>query len=245
MKNFRITLLACITFVSIQIFAAEAPVRPEIEITESTPVQELKNYIRARYNPSDTDCGAAISVASRKVYKDSYYNRAREFACLLLGKRSVIFSSFEELKLALALDPQEYGIFEKVAKAENIKELEGYVYRPEGVRNVMLLIKNDKIAGVGGHYLMGYLLGYKEEDIEFFHQRLSFDTRSPGSYNDFSPEAKNKFTIFKRDVWPHSQGYVTYELTKKSAHKWLEDNKRFSNEQLSQQIQAVTNKRGK
>lgn len=238
MKKFNIIIFALI---SLPISAAEAPIKPEIEINESTSIQDLKNYILTRYNPSDAECGGGISIAPRKMYKEFRYNTAREFACLLLGKRKVLFASIQALKDALAQDPREYEIFERVANAENIKELDRYLFRPEGERNALLLIKSN-IEGVGGDYLMGYLLGYKEDDIDFFHKRKTLSNLLPPSLSDFSVDQKNRFDRFIKDAWPQSEGFYLYEASKKRTHQWLEDNKRFSNEQLHQQIQQLKNR---
>ena len=61
----------------------------------------------------------------------------------------------------------------------------------------------------------------------------------PSSYTDFSPELKNEFENFKKYEWPLSKNHNRYELDKKKAIDWLEENKELSDDQLYQQIQEL------
>ena len=98
-------------------------------------------------------------------------------------------------------------------------------------------------------FLQGDLLGYDKKDIEFFYQRWEFrqqqkeknekDLAIPTSYPEFSPELKKQFENFKKYEWPQSKRFSSYELDKKKAVDWIEENREFSDDQLYQQIQEL------
>jgi len=210
-------------------------------------LKSLKEILIKDYNPTGEKCGAAISLSKR----GSFAGTARlDMVCLIQGSRSVIWQTLQNVKSELI---NEYKVFEQLAEAENIQELDGLLYRPEGKRNALLFVKQGLLYDQGdfsaNDFLQGYLLGYDKIDIEFFYQRFGFrqqqkkknesDSLVPSSYTDFSPELKNEFENFKKYEWPLSKNHNRYELDKKKAIDWLEENKELSDDQLYQQIQEL------
>jgi hypothetical protein len=202
------------------------------------------------YNPSRTTCGAAVSLSKRSPLAGT---TRLEMACLLHGSRHVVWGTLKGVQAELS---NEYVDFVRLASAENIKEIDGVSYRPEGERNALLFAKqnllNEQSDSPSNDYLQGYLLGYDEKDIEFFYQRWDFfgylqtnkkiaeDFLRPFSYEEFSPELKKEFEIYKTKVWPPtSERHSKYENDKKDAFRWVEENKQYSNEQLYEQIEKL------
>jgi hypothetical protein len=194
------------------------------------------------YNPTGKICGAAVSLSKRGSFSGT---PRLDMVCLIQGSRTVIWETLHDVKTELM---SEYHAFEKLAEAENIQELDGLSYRPEGKRNALLFIKQRLLYKSGDLYndfLQGYLLGYDKKDIEFFYQRWEFMKKNedtpliPGSYTDFSPDLKKEFENFKKSEWPVSKDHSKYELDKKNALDWLDENKALSSDQLYQQIQEL------
>lgn len=208
--------------------------------------QVLKEGLVKNYNPDDQNCGAAVSLSKRSNFSGT----ARlDMVCLIQGSRTIAWRTLQEVKNELI---DEYNTFEQLEKAENIQELDGVSYRPEGKRNALLFVKRQLLTedkDSPNKFLQGLLLGYDQKDIEFFYQRGEFrqqlkeknenDSFVPTSYTEFSPELKNKFENFKKSEWPLSQNHSRYELDKTKAIEWLEENKVFSDDQLYQQIQEL------
>lgn len=230
-----------------------SPGRPARPPLLSGSDQELKDSIISRYNASPSTCGAAITLSKRTHFAST---RRLEMACLIQGSRTIVWETLQALKKELQ-DDAEYATFERVMKSESIKELDGVLFRPEGERNALLFLKvvNDPLLDINS-YLVGSLLGYNPHDIEFYYQRWAFQRHLfkkwnipmgryglPASYETFFPELKEEFDTYKADVWPQSEKLRSYELDKKNAAQWLEENKKFSNQQLYQQIQELKNKK--
>lgn len=210
-------------------------------------LKSLKETLIKDYNPTEENCGAAISLSKRS----SFSGTARlDMVCLIQGSRTVVWRTLQNVKSELI---NEYSAFAQLAEAENIQELDGLSYLPEGKRNALLFVKQELLFEQGdfsaNDFLQGYLLGYDKEDIEFFYQRLEFRQQQkknnennsfvPSSYAEFSHELKKEFENFKKYEWPMSKNHSKYELDKKKAIDWFEENKAFSNDQLYQQIQEL------
>lgn len=209
-------------------------------------LKSLKETLIKDYNPTEENCGAAISLSKRS----SFSGTARlDMVCLIQGSRTVVWRTLQNVKSELI---NEYSTFAQLAEAENIQELDGLSYLPEGKRNALLFAKQELLYEQGdfsaNDFLQGYLLGYDKKDIEFFYQRLEFQQQRkndkdnsfvPSSYTEFSQELKKEFENFKKFEWPISKNHNRYELDKKKAIDWLEENKAFSIDQLYQQIQEL------
>lgn len=210
-------------------------------------VQALKETLIKDYNPTGEKCGAAISLSKR----GSFSGTARlNITCLIEGTRKIAWNTLKDVKDELI---DEYNTFAQLIKSEQIQELDGLSYRPEGKRNTLLFIKQKWIYEhddfSANDFLQGYLLGYDENDIEFFYQRFEFREQQkekndtsvfvPTSYAEFSPELQKEFEIFKKYKWPTSKNYNRYEIDKKNAIDWINENKVFSDDQLYQQIQSL------
>ena len=227
-----------------------APASPAQLPVLSGSDRELKDSIISRYKPSPSFCGGAVSL-----FKGSPYAGTTRFdvACLIQGSRVIVWATLQGLKKELNND-SEYAAFERVIKSENIKELDRVLYRPEGKRNALLFIKamNQPLL-VNNSYLVGTLLGYNPDDIEFYYQRHAFRPylfkkrniewkyAVAGSYEEFFPELKEEFDAYKAHIWPKFERLRSYELDKMNALQWLKENYKFTNDQLYQQIEELKN----
>jgi hypothetical protein len=244
-KNWLIGILVTTNILSLFIIVGKktnTPILYDEQMLKSSKETLIKDY-----NPSGQSCGAAISLAKR----ESFSGTARlDMVCLIQGSRTVIWRTLQEVKSELI---NEYNLFEQLAKQQDIQELNGVSYRPEGKRNALLFIKQALLYERNGFsandFLQGYLLGYDKKDIEFFYQRWEFHQQLkkkneenvliPSSYTEFGPELTKEFENFKKNVWPLSKSNNRYELDQKEAIDWLEQNEAFSNDQLYQQIQEL------
>ncbi len=250
-KNLAIGLLAISNLICLFIIVGQKTTfTPGTYDNEMLP--SLKERLMKDYNVSNATCGAAVGLSKINNFAGS----ARlEMACLLQGSKKIVWGSLQELKNELL---SEYSYFEQLVKAENIQEIDGVLYRPEGKRSALLFIKQkllyEQDDAKSSDFLQGYLLGYSEKDIEFFYQRGAFriyikennkiqsDSYIPFSYDEFSSDLKKQFNSYLKQEWPRSKYHMGYELDKKNTAKFLEENKNFSDEQLYQQIKELKKK---
>lgn len=247
-KNVAIGLLTITTIICLFIILEQKKSIPTAS-HDTQMLDTLKEGLMKQYNISKATCGGAISLSKRNNFAGT---SRLDMACLLQGYRSVIWETLQDVKSELL---NEYALFEQLAKAENIQEIDGVLYRPEGKRNALLFVKrrllDKKSDSLANHFLQGHLLGYDEKDIEFFYQRWAFridlqenkkiegDYYVPGSFTEFSLELKKQFDSYLKDEWPNSKDHMRYEYDKKNAAEFIEENKKFSDEQLCQQIKEL------
>lgn len=138
---------------------------------------------------------------------------------------------------------------------------EEILYTPKGERNGLLLAKKmltfelEKFENKpfsGSAYLTGELLGYKPEDQEFFEKLQAFqgyllqeknipiteiDKQFPfRSFQEWPEKSKTEFLVYETQIWPESQEYKRFEVEKRKASNWLQENSSFTTEQLRQQV---------
>lgn len=226
---------------------------------EEAMVNSMREFIINRYNLYPENCGPAVSLSVRNVHAGS---DEFDMACLITGNRKIVYTTLQSIKdntyeklqsLKKNLDTLFIN-FDYFIKKENIKELEEVSYRPEGERDAFLFVKQWLLSGkrcISNDYLCGFLLGYGKDDIEFFYQRIAFDIylhknklveddfMPPFTYPEFSPQLRKQFEQFKKTAWLQSQDYEQYNQDKKNALEWVEENKKFTNEQLYQQINEL------
>lgn len=87
----------------------------------------------------------------------------------------------------------------------------------------------------GKHVLMGMLLGYSNQDIEYFYKRIGFFRHYPDYkrillerdiylyYDSWPTDIKRDFDIFESE-WHGAIDYQRYEQDKKEALQWLSEN---------------------
>ncbi len=203
--------------------------------------KSLKNHIVSKYKDILPYCGARVSMSERGTIKDMPMHT---MACLLAGKRNIIWDSMQGLKKKLTYDfLYELLAFEQAVQGEDIREFEGVSFRPNEERNALLLVKFYLLEQYGliqvNHYMQGHLLSYPDKDIAFFRQRWDFnkqiDELSPFTYPEFSPELKQKFDIFVQKTWNNSQ-QQEFEQDKQKALAWIHEQKHYSIEELRKQI---------
>lgn len=200
--------------------------------------KRAKDFILDYYADVLAACGAAV-----KVGKTSSMAGTPEFdmACLIAGKRDVVretLSSVEASLLNLMI------FFKEAVNAEGIMQLGDRIsFRPEGERKALLLFKHDlatQIKGFGNAYLIGILLGYDLQDINFFYQRGdfmgAFDRELPFSYAEFSEELKKEFQHYLKTAWIENGKRDRFEQDKKDAYRWLAEQEAYSTQELHKQI---------
>ncbi len=115
---------------------------------------------------SAENCGASISA--RGIQVDTFL---RGLACLKAGYKDVYVGNIIGVLF-------EY-ISEEYAKKEIqiILEPDGkfILYTQKGARSAQFLVKARE-ENINNDYLIGHLLGYKEEDIKFFYDRNQIKT---------------------------------------------------------------------
>ena len=208
---------------------------------EAAMQEALKEHIISKYKDILPYCGAAISMSERGTIKDT---PVHNMACLLAGKRNIIWDTMQAAKNSLTYDfLYELVAFEQAAQGEGIREFEGVSFRPNEERNALLLVKFDLLDQPGllqdNNYIQGHLLGYPDKDIAFIRQRSAFrkqiDELPPSTYPEFSPEMKKKFDIFVQQTWSKSQ-QQEFEQDKQEALAWIQEQKHYSIEELRKQI---------
>ena len=200
------------------------------------------------YNTSYTNCGAAVSLSERNGFGGA---PVLDMACLLAGKREVIWETLQSVKNFLF---QQLFSFVLATEEEHIREINGISFRPEGERKALLLAKFILMKDHGNiernDYLIGILLGYEVDDILFFYKRSFYldylyennkETDIPYSYATFSPELKKQFESFIIHNWINSEEQSKFELDKKNAKEWIEEHKKYSIDQLYKQIEEQKN----
>jgi len=208
---------------------------------KATMQEALKEYIVSKYKDILPYCGAAVSMSERGTIEDTPIHT---MACLLSGKRDIIWDSMQGLKKELTYKfLTELIAFEQAIQGEGICEFEGVSFRPNEEQNALLLVKFDLLVQHGllqhNDYMQGHLLGYPDKDIAFFHQRWDFrkqiDEIPPPTYPEFSPEMKKKFDTFVQQTWSNSQ-QQEFEQDKQEALAWIHEQKQYSTEELRKQI---------
>ncbi len=213
---------------------------------EAAMQEDLKERIISKYKDILPYCGAGVSMSERGTIKDIPIHT---MACLLAGKRDIIWRSMQDLKDVLTSDfLYDLVAFEQTAKAEYIREFEGVSFRPNEERNALLLVKLNLLEEQGliqlNDYTPGYLLGYADEDMAFFHQRWNFRKQveeqphltqvaeqPPWTYPEFSPKLKQKFDTFVQQTWNISQ-QQEFEQEKQEALAWIHEQEHYSIEDL-------------
>jgi len=150
-----------------------------------------KHFIEI-YSPSKGTCRPTIRKGGDHVDIEI---GLREIACMLAGKKDVGWWDLKLFEQLPALQPimKKRGI--GILKTS---EWEAIYYTPKGKKHALLLAKASKSPAALSAYLMGFLLGYPEEDIRAFYER---------SYNDL-PKG----------------GTAYFEKAKKAAQVWLKKN---------------------
>jgi hypothetical protein len=89
-------------------------------------------------------------------------------------------------------------------------------------------ITNHIVTTASNFYLTGYLLGYREQDIQFFYQHNRFSTTRDSGYNEsykskpyiqWSPEQKETFTLF---ISTNKKWETDFIRDKATALAWVE-----------------------
>ncbi len=207
---------------------------------EAAMQEALKEHIVSKYKDILPYCGAAVSMSERGTIEDTPIHT---MACLLAGKRNIIWDSMQNLKKDLTHDfLYELVAFKQVAQSEGIREFEGVSFRPNEERNALLLVKFELLDQHGllqhNDYMQGHLLGYPDKDIAFFHQRSAFREQVGGlpfTYPELSPELKQEFDTFVQQTWNKSQ-QQEFEQDKQEALAWIQEQKQYSIEELRKQI---------
>lgn len=226
---------------------------------------DIKEFIK-NTDPKAKTCGAAVSVQARPSISGS---PIYDFACLIAGYRSVIWEDVESLTALIEQSSQEIfktvaeqltiknnEAIKKIYQDHDIHQIEGVSYTAKGEREALLMAKkllshaNNKLAQ--NSYLEGILLGYAPEDIDFFYQRIAFweylkqqapDNKTasspPFSLSEWPKELKEQFDSYLQRVWPETKKGKSFFADKEYAQQWLEEQKKYSTEDLLQQIQVL------
>ncbi|MEX0848604.1 MAG: hypothetical protein WD055_00045 [Candidatus Dependentiae bacterium] len=219
--------------------------------------QDFKKGILNYYKPSAANCGATVSLNKQGRFAGT---SMIDMACLIADQRKIAWSTPKDVAGSLI---EQMIAFEYVSQIENIQEIGGISYRPEGKRNALLLSKIENamfklVENIGpytkndskqfGSYLIGTLLGYDPADIAFFYQRPAFrdflakenqNIEIPFSYADFSPELKKRFDAFIEQDWPDSEAYKKYVTDIAQADDWLKEQSVYSEEELLEQVKML------
>lgn len=200
-----------------------------------TPSEKI---ILDHYTPSKEFCRASVN---QDVYISELYQNERDITCLLMGFRNIVISpevffkrlndpklsgneAFDALKTVLKerLDVQQVHILKSPTEV--------ILYTDLGKENAHLLVKQVS-ENISNPYLYGILLGYRSEDIYFFHKMQAFQGQHnfqlpPSNEFYFWPkELKEKFSYFEKNTWPKSVAYKKYRDDKKNAQIWLKNAK--------------------
>ncbi len=210
---------------------------------EAAMQEDLKEHIISKYKDILPYCGARVSMSEHGTIKDMPMHT---MACLLAGKRNIIWNSMQDLKDYLTSEfLYELVAFEQTAKAEDIHEFEGVSFRPNEERNALLFVKFNLLKQHGliksNDYMHGHLLGYPDKDIAFFYQRSAFRKQIdelPFTYPEFSSELKKKFDAFVKQEWADSQ-QQEFEQEKQEALAWIQEQEQYSIEELYKQIDEL------
>lgn len=254
------------TIVSMPIIAMEKPLPKQMHPQN---IQEKVQAIVQKYNLNPNRCRIAIN---REVVITGYEPNL-EIACLVAGFKDVyLMSNEDELQ---SMDPHLKALLTPL-HIDHIKldKEHAIIYTPRGQRNALLLaeIELKKLINIystektaqgyriiaveqmakdteSSTYLIGLLLGYKEEDIEFFHIFGSFsqwyskllnepitERLDSGTYPNWPQKDKDAFTQFEKNVWPSTPDYKDFQEDKKAAVEWIQKHKHFSNDELKKQI---------
>jgi hypothetical protein len=218
--------------------------------------QDFKEGILNYYKPSATNCGATVSLNKQGRFAGT---PMIDMACLIADQRKIAWATPKDVAGSLI---EQMLAFEYVSQIENIQEIGGISYRPEGKRNALLLNKLIKLSEKarnepscylsGNSYLIGTLLGYDPADIAFFYQRIALfeyilskensDIEVPFSYADFTPQFKKKFDVFIEQDWPDTEAYKQYVVDISEANNWLKEQSAYSEEELLEQVKALEKK---
>jgi len=215
---------------------------------EAAMQEDFKEYIISKYKDILPYCGAAASMSERGTIEDIPIHN---MACLLAGKRDIIWNFMQDLKNRRTHEfLYELIALEQTAKAEDIREFEGVSFRPNEERNALLFVKFDLLKQYGliqaNRYMQGHLLGYPDKDIAFFYQRSAFRKQinelPPSIYPEFSPELKRKFDTFVQQTWSKSQ-QQKFEQKKQETLAWIQEQEQYSIEELYKQIDELKKQR--
>ena len=207
----------------------------------------LKKGLADFYQTDKNSCGGAVSVRKQDRFTGW---ETRDMACLLDGNRSVVWTTLEDTSRMLErMLLEQLVAFEQLVKKENIQEIDGISYSPEGQRNALLLAQflalEEKSLVPFNDYLTGLLLGYAEDDIIFFYQRSAFihhlDEQDPGvdvpfSHEEFSPEMNAQFQVYLKNIWPTSASHKRLIENVAFAQDWLKEHEHDTIEDLEQQL---------
>lgn len=228
-------------------------------LNQELPTDAMSEALIKKYQPSEDCCGAAISrtFCRKKKGKDEL-----QIACLINGNRQVVLTETSRIEKALGTSFQE--IFKKRNIMTTTFKIPGWeyniiAYTKEGEHNALLLLKNmleDHIKHKGrirntriNDYLWGNLLGYKIDDIMLFYQIHAFKEwlgnegyigsfLFPGKFPIWPSQCKRDFLYFEKFVWPiTSEKFYLREV--KQAQDYVNENKKFSNAELLEQIKNL------
>jgi hypothetical protein len=223
---------------------------------------KLIEQLKKKYDIKDSNsCRIAIN-------KSVFINRPLEekanlqIACVIVGFKNVYMFTFaNELS---KMDPEFKKFidnktihyitlrFPKEDDPTVMKEDIGFIYNNVGEHDALLLalysLKHEQSKIDSNTYLIGKLLGYAEEDLEFFAQISDFffmhekelKAISPNiemyNFSTWPKKAKSMFNSYVKKDWPNSQGDVEFNYYKKIAIKWIAKYSTLSPEQLKQKI---------
>jgi hypothetical protein len=217
MNQIKQVLLPCIVLINLPAGALNPP--EKIVVDYYAPSQE---FCRAIINPD--------------VYIPSIHQTERDIACLVMGFRDVI--SINELFMQSLLDKKHPDdqpfealriILQNKINSKQIHILKGpqqlFLYSNTGKENARLLVQQD-VERIANPYLYGFLLGYREGDINFFYKMIAFQgehAQLPHSseFYFWPPALKNKFYDFEKRTWPRSDIYKKYHNDKMQVQKWI------------------------
>jgi hypothetical protein len=179
--------------------------------------------------------GAAVCVDENDCYDATF---TRERAMLITGARVVTLDPEGPKFLCQTYaDEAQRQKFKLLYKLENIQEKDDFAYRPEGERNYIHLMLS-RVLGIGEGWF-GYFLDYKDQDVEFFHQRMALNYDLPGQYFKFSDDQKLEFEQFKTDVWPKSLNGIMFEVDKICMKRWIDKQNQYNNQELMDRLEKL------
>lgn len=163
---------------------------------KSAEFQELYK----KYNPTGDRCRAVIQSGEKgPIVNGSSLLKENKpeplIACMMTGSKDVALVDYQRLSDTALAVAKEYNMGYIFIGAKSGSKSQLILYTPKGKQYALLFVKNKRLGtGLGGAYLTGHLLGYSDDDIRAFYERMgwkTFDVNKKASLEWISDNAKD------------------------------------------------------
>lgn len=242
----------------------------QLEHLSSSEIQTLEQWVIQRFKLTTDKCH--ISVSKKRVlqrlgpggelacifvgYKNVHFDDLIENSPTVPNNFKQIFKvkNIKFMRLVFPKPPSKYYI-KKPGEMVHIR----IVYSPKGEQYGLLLAKLFLENALAKHqktshqydsaYLLGKLLEYPEKDLKYYYvikefrghyfdrHKTVFPERT-GSFPRWPQEIKDEYIHFEKNIWKSDD----FEDDKEKATQWLNMNKKFTNQQLKEQIAKLSAK---